>query len=76
MGYSGFFCFKIHQSLGSYRGICDLIAIKDGHVVFIEVKTPKGRLSKHQEKFREDIEAHGGRYVVARCIEDLEGYCY
>ena len=68
----GWFVVKIHQSLGSYRGIADLYAIKDGRSVWIEVKTPRGKLSRWQEKFREEIESHGGKYVVARGIEDLE----
>ncbi|GAV21591.1 VRR-NUC domain-containing protein [Carboxydothermus pertinax] len=68
----GWFVVKIHQSLGSYRGIADLYALKDGEHVWIEVKTPKGRTSKYQERFKEEIESHGGRYIVARGIEDLQ----
>ncbi len=70
--WKGWFVVKIHQSLGSYKGIADLVAVKDGHTVWIEVKTPKGRLSKHQEQFRDDIWAHGGIYLVARSVEDIE----
>jgi Holliday junction resolvase len=69
--WTGWFCVKIHQSLGSYRGIADLYALKDGVHLWIEVKTPRGRLSKHQERFRDDIVSHGGTYIVARSIEDV-----
>lgn len=72
--WNGWFCIKIHQSLGSYRGIADLYALKDGYSIWIEVKTPKGRLSKHQEKFRDDVLAHGGTYIVARSVEDVRNY--
>lgn len=68
----GWFCVKIHQSLGSYKGIADLYAIKDGRHIWVEVKTPMGKVSPYQEQFRRDVEAHGGKYVVARGIEDLE----
>jgi Holliday junction resolvase len=70
--YHGWFVFKVHQSLGSYKGISDLIAIKNGRTIFVEIKTPKGRLSKQQEAFCEAIERHGGQYIVARGVEDLE----
>jgi hypothetical protein len=70
--WTGWFCVKIHQSLGSYRGIADLYALKDGKSIWIEVKTPKGRLSKYQEQFRDDVLAHGGTYIVARSVDDVE----
>ncbi|WP_051688322.1 hypothetical protein [Desulfofalx alkaliphila] len=71
--WHGWFVVKIHQSLGSYKGIADLYAIKNGRSVWIEVKTPRGRQSQHQEKFQRDIEDHGGEYMVARCVEDVMG---
>ena len=70
--YRGWLVIKIHQSLGSYRGIADLYALKNGRHVWIEVKTAKGRLSKDQEKFRDEVEAYGGVYIVARSVEDVE----
>lgn len=72
--WRGWFVVKIHQSLGSYPGIADLVATKDGVTVWIEVKKPGGRLSVSQEKFRDDITRHGGTYLVARCVEDVEKY--
>lgn len=71
--YAGWFVVKIHQSLGSYKGIADLYALKSGRHVWIEVKTPRGKLSRHQEQFKADVEAHGGRYVVARSVDDVMG---
>ena len=70
---TGWFVVKIHQSLGSYKGIADLYAIKDGRSIWIEVKTTKGVLSKHQERFWDDIQLHGGEYFVARSVEDVRG---
>ncbi|MBT9174287.1 MAG: hypothetical protein DDT21_02700 [Syntrophomonadaceae bacterium] len=67
----GFFVVKIHQSLGSHRGISDLYALKNGRHVWIEVKTPKGRLSEHQQRFKENIEAAGGEYRIARGLDDV-----
>jgi len=70
--WQGWFVFKIHQSALSYKGIADLYAIKAGRGVWIEVKTPRGKLSEHQVAFRDEIVRHGGEYVVATGIEDME----
>ena len=69
----GWFVVKIHQSMGSYKGIADLYAIKNGSGVWIEVKTPAGKQSEHQKTFETDIISHGGRYMVASGIEDVIG---
>jgi len=72
--WHGWFVVKIHQSLGSYKGIADLYALKDGQHVWIEVKTSKGKLSMYQEAFKREVIRHGGEYIVARSIEDIEEY--
>ena len=69
---TGWFVVKIHQSLGSYRGIADLYALKNGRSVWIEIKTAKGVLSKHQERFWDDIQLHGGEYYVCRSVDDVQ----
>lgn len=63
---------RFHQSLGSERGIPDLCAIRGGQTVWIEVKTPNGRLSAHQRAWLQDLEEHGGWWIVARSVEDVE----
>lgn len=70
--YKGWFCFKNHQTLGSYKGVADLYAIKNGKSVWIEVKKDNGRQSEFQKKFELQIKQHGGHYVIATCIEDLK----
>ena len=72
LGWHGWFCWKIHQSLGSYKGVSDLVAVKAGKVLFIEVKTSTGRLGVHQQAVRDELTRHGGTYIVARSIEDVE----
>lgn len=67
----GWFVVKIHQSLGSYKGIADLYALRSGKHVWIEVKTPKGTQSEHQVKFEKFIKLHGGKYILARSVEDV-----
>lgn len=71
--YQGWFVVKIHQSMGSHKGIADLYALRGGVGVWIEVKTPTGRQSQDQQKFQQEVEAHGGTYILARGIDDLGG---
>jgi len=66
----GWFVLTILQGIGAHRGISDLIAVKNGVVAWIEIKTPTGRLSDYQEKFKFEMEAHGGIYVVMRSLDD------
>lgn len=59
------------QGLGSFRGLPDLMAVKDGKIYGIEVKTEKGKLSENQKEFLGTFEARGGVPVVARKLEDV-----
>lgn len=70
----GWFHFPITQSLGSYKGLCDRIAIKKGKVLFIECKSPDGKLTDYQRRFKEDVERNGGIYIEAHSYEDVAKY--
>ncbi|GHU77108.1 hypothetical protein AGMMS49992_24070 [Clostridia bacterium] len=67
----GWFVFYIFQGLGCYSGIADLCAIKNGRVVWLEIKTQRGRQSDAQVRFQQRLEAHGGVYRVVRGLEDV-----
>lgn len=71
LNIKGWFNFHILQGLGAYKGIPDRIAIKDGRVLFIEIKKPDGKQSLNQALFQNDIERMGGEYCLVRCLEDL-----
>ena len=71
----GWFVFWNHQKgYQCYAGISDLTAIKNGHVLWIELKTENGKLRESQEKFKEDIYEHGGTYIVATGWEIIHNY--
>ena len=53
------------------RGLPDRIAIKNGWTVYLEFKSPTGRLSEHQKARRAEIEGAGATYLVVRDVEDL-----
>jgi len=74
LSFMGWFHFPILQGLGAYHGIPDIIAVKDKVVLFIEVKSEKGRLSPSQQDFFRNIANQGGHYIVARGYRDIETY--
>jgi hypothetical protein len=63
--------YQCAEGLGAHRGLSDLICVKDGRTVFIECKTATGKLSEHQQAFRDAISQGGGEYRIARSIEDV-----
>lgn len=74
LNLKGWFHFHILQGLGAYPGIPDRIAIKDGVVLFIEIKSKKGTLSDKQHAMMRDMYDCRAHYVVARGYEDIESY--
>ena len=67
----GWFHFPIVQSIGSFRGAPDIIACKNGQILFIEVKTPRGKQSEYQKEFQRNIEAQRCKYLLVRDLDDL-----
>lgn len=54
------------------KGVPDIIVIKAGQFIGLEVKRDKGRLSLDQVAFRLRLEAAGGKYFVVRSIDDVQ----
>lgn len=57
---------------GSINGVPDIVVIKDGKYIGLEVKTKKGRQSKYQKEFQEKLEKAGGLYYIVRSLEDAK----
>ncbi len=51
-------------------GVCDRIFIHKGRVLFMEIKTLKGRLSPLQQRHGERLQAHGANYAVVYGLVD------
>lgn len=68
----GWFVVRCQQGLGCHKGLSDLIAVKNGKTIFIEVKTPKGTQSPFQKQFQKDVEQHGAVYILAKSLEDIQ----
>ena len=56
----------------SGKGIPDLLVMKDGRVWFVELKTPRGKLSPHQERFKMMCEYYGVPYIVIRSLDEAQ----
>ena len=80
---SGVFAFRVnvqgvplHNKEGyrpsPLRGVSDIIACVNGHFVAIEVKTKKGKLSRHQLDFADKIINSKGYFLKATSIDDVE----
>ena len=60
---------------GVSAGVADLIILLPiGNVLFVEVKTEKGRQSPEQKAFQERVEKLGFNYVIWRSVEDAEKF--
>jgi hypothetical protein len=49
----------------------DVVCGIDGRYIGIEVKAPKGKQSDHQKEFQKNLEAAGGKYVLAYSLDDI-----
>ena len=67
----GWYNFPLTAGIGSFPGLPDRIAIKNGRTLYLEIKIPKGKLSEKQKIFQTNIEKFGGEYYVVRSLEDL-----
>jgi len=56
---------------GLMPGAPDLVAVKRGRVVFLEVKTEKGKVSEKQTEVHDLLRLHGMEVRVVRGIDDI-----
>ena len=56
--------------MGVHAGFADLMILCDGRVLFMELKTPKGRLRPTQEAFRDAVQAQGFGWALVRSLDD------
>lgn len=62
-----------YVNTGLPKGFSDLIALKNGgECVFIECKAKYGKQSEEQIRFQQAVESKGFKYILARCVADVE----
>lgn len=71
---NGWWVTKLIQT--STNGIPDLMAIRNGHVIFLEVKQPGNNPTPLQEYVIKGLNDHGVFARVVTCIEDIDIFCY
>jgi len=59
------------KPMGVLPGVADFCIVKQDEVVFLEIKTLKGRLSDNQKRFLEKVSRLGHRSYVAYGWEDI-----
>lgn len=64
--------YGAYRSHGSLKGVPDIICILAGQFVGIEIKAGKDRLSADQLLFKKRCERSGGKYIVARSVDDVD----
>lgn len=68
----GCYEFKVHGSQYMKAGIPDIICCYKGLFIGIETKVGKNKMSKIQEKHKEEIEQSGGIHILAYSLEDVK----
>ncbi|MEZ5987512.1 MAG: VRR-NUC domain-containing protein [Hyphomonas sp.] len=63
----------ILTGMGVHPGFADLIVLTSGRVLFLEVKSPTGRLSPAQRDFCDRVKAQGFGWALVRSVEDALG---
>lgn len=64
--------FRRHVNPFVGRGVCDLIALIDGHFIGLEIKSQKGVQSEDQKTFETRCKAAGAFYFLIRSVEEAE----
>ena len=59
--------------MGVHAGFADLIVLCEGRVLFLELKSLKGRLSPTQIEFRNAVMAQGFGWALVRSLDDALG---
>lgn len=65
-------CFRANPS--RITGVSDILAIKKGRVVWIEVKNLKGSQTPNQKEFERRIKEQDGEYIVLKSIDEANKF--
>ena len=57
--------------MGMVAGVADMTLLGDRGIIFIELKTPKGKQSKIQKQWQKTCESAGYQYKIIRSIREF-----
>lgn len=72
---SDWFVIRTHdeRQVPIEAGICDMIALRAGHTLLLELKAGRDKLKPKQIQFRDRARRHGYDVVEVRSLEDVIG---
>ena len=56
---------------GVHKGFPDILVIKNGRIIFLEIKSNNGKQSKEQQKIEQKILQQGAEYYIVRSLDFL-----
>lgn len=59
------------KSPNTTPGVADLVCLKAGKLVALEVKSPTGKQRPEQKEFEDNIKRNGGEYHLVRSVQDV-----
>ena len=62
---------EMHFRASAKKGVADVLACYKGILIAVEIKIGKDRLSDEQEGFLKNIQAAGGKAIVAKTFEQF-----
>lgn len=68
----GYFVIKIHGGPYQIAGLPDLLAIRHGRAMWVEVKRPGEKTTLIQDMMIKKLREHGCTVLVAYGVEELE----
>ena len=75
----GALVFRMNSGQAKYnvklapKGTPDLYVVLNKKSVWIEVKTPTGKVSEPQQEMHDRLRGLGQYVLIARCLEDVQG---
>jgi predicted RecB family endonuclease len=70
------FAFPTHSAKDRpvHPGVSDIIAVRKGRMVAVEVKVGRDKPSMEQVAFKTAVVRGGGKYIEARAVEEIVKY--
>ena len=56
----------------SLKGVPDIVLVKEGKYIGLEVKVPKGKQSPDQKIFESALKEAGGQYAIVHSIDEVQ----
>ena len=61
------------KRMGLRSGVADMVIVKNGCALFLELKSEVGRQSENQKQFQSDVIDAGAEYAIAHNIDEAIG---